>query len=312
MLTTLHFHIHEVAPYINWLYFFHAWGFQPRLASISKVHGCKACRQNWLSGFVPNDRPRAGEAMKLYDEALQLLRECDGQIQTHAIVGLFKANSQGDDIIISSDDREHAPLAHPTVNVSPSVPVQRIPFLRQQTPGNNGFCLCMSDFIRPCDRGADQLGVFACSTDKSMEDGEIGDEYRHLLHQTLADRLAEATAEKMHEMVRKELWGFSPNELLTVEELFAEKYQGLRPAVGYPSIPDQSMTFVIDKILNLSSIGISLTESGAMLPHASTCGFILSHPASVHFAIGHIDEDQLRDYALRRGMKVEEMRKFIR
>lgn len=294
MLTTLDFRIHEVATYINWLYFFHAWGFPARLASIAKVHGCEACRQNWLTGFRPEERERAKEAMRLYDDAQRLLSEANGHIHTHARIGIFKANSIEDDVRIQTDEAQ-----------------VDIPFLRQQAPGENGLCLCISDFVKPKEKGEDMIGVFACSVDKELEDGEKDEDYRHLLHQTLADRLAEATAEKAHELVRKEIWGFSPDEKLTMEEMFAEKYQGLRPAVGYPSIPDQSMTFLIDKVLRLNEIGVTLTESGAMLPHASTCGFILSHPATVHFGVGQIDEDQMRDYARRRGMNVEKMQKFI-
>ena len=137
------------------------------------------------------------------------------------------------------------------------------------------------------------------------------DEYRQLLRQTIADRLAEATAERMHEEVRKTLWGYAPDEQLSIEEMFQEKYVGRRPAVGYPSLPDQSLNFIIDEILDLSCIGISLTESGAMRPHASTSGLMFAHPQAHHFAIGKIDEAQLHDYALRRGLSETSMRKFL-
>ena len=294
MLNTLHFQIHEIAPYINWLYFFHTWGFPARLASIARVHGCEACRQNWLMAFQPTERARAREAMRLYDEAQQLLKESDGRMTTHARVGIFPASSSGDDVILSLEGC-----------------TATIPFLRQQHPGENGFCLCLSDFIRPQEKGSDELGIWACSVDRELEEGEADNDYRHLLHQTLADRLAEATAERMHEIVRKEMWGFSPNERLTTDELFSEQYQGLRPAVGYPSIPDQSMTFLLEDLIGMSQIGITLTESGAMRPHASTCGFILSHPSSMHFSVGNIEEDQLADYAQRRGMSAEDMKRFV-
>ncbi len=338
-LYTLHFPIHEVAPYINWLYFFHAWGFPARLGSIAKVHGCEACRLNWLSGFKPSERARAQEAARLYDDATRRLGLADAKYQTHATVALADANSDGDDIIVYRDNGEAC----------------RLPFLRSQQPDANGLCLCISDFVRPVssngssdtkvkgsmnstniasvnstnntsengigsdssngtykDTGTrDCIGIFACCTDRRMEEEEA-DEYNHLLNQTLADRLAEATAEYLHEKVRKELWGFAPNEALSVEELFQEKYQGKRPAVGYPSMPDQSLNFLLSGLLPFGDIGISLTETGAMRPHASTSGLILSHPATVHFSVGYVGDDQLRDYAHRRGMSIEEMRKYIK
>lgn len=296
---TLHFSIHDVAPYINWLYFFHAWGFPARLGSIAKVHGCEACRLNWLSGFQPSERARAQEAMRLFDDANRLLGQVDAKYQTHATVALLEANSNGEDIIVYRDNGE----------------TYRLPFLRRQQPDSNGHCLCISDFVRPVssnDSGIrDRIGIFACCTDRRMEE-EDTDEYNHLLNQTLADRLAEATAEFMHEKVRKELWGFAPDENLSLEELFQEKYQGKRPAVGYPSMPDQSLNFLLANLLPFGSIGISLTETGAMRPHASTSGLILSHPATVHFSVGPVGEDQLRDYARRRGLPLEEMRKYIK
>ena len=137
----------------------------------------------------------------------------------------------------------------------------------------------------------------------------VEDEVR--LAQTLADRLAEATAERMHEEVRKELWGYAKDERLTIEEMLQEKYVGRRPAVGYPSLPDQSLNFLIDELLDMKRIGVSLTESGAMRPHASTSGLIINHPQARHFAIGHIGEDQLKDYALRRGMPENRIREFL-
>lgn len=294
MLKTLHFHIHEVAPYINWLYFFHTWGFPSRLASIAKVHGCEACRINWLTSFAPEDRIRAQQAMKLYDEAQELLREADQTIMTHALIGLFACHAEDEDIRVRTLEGDLS-----------------LPFLRQQKPGSDGLCLCLSDFIRPAEKGEDTVGIFACSVDHALEEGEPEDDYRHLLHQTLADRLAEATAECMHELVRKKLWGYAPDEHLTIDEMFNEQYQGKRPAVGYPSIPDQSINFLLDKLLDFSSIGITLTESGAMRPHASTSGIMLSHPQCRHFSVGEVEEDQLHDYARRRGMAVEEMRRFL-
>ena len=128
---------------------------------------------------------------------------------------------------------------------------------------------------------------------------------------TLADRLAEATAEKLHEEVRKRIWGYAKEEQLTMRELHAEKFQGIRPAVGYPSLPDQSINFLIDELLGLKEIGITLTPNGAMSPSASVSGFMLAHPQAHYFSIGSIGEDQLQDYARRRGVEPEALRSFL-
>ena len=115
----------------------------------------------------------------------------------------------------------------------------------------------------------------------------------------------------MHEVVRKQLWGYASDEQLSIEEMFQEKYVGRRPAVGYPSLPDQSINFLIDDIIDLSRIGIRLTESGAMRPHASTSGLLFRHPRARHFAIGRIGNDQLSDYARRRGLPLSDVRRFL-
>jgi cobalamin-dependent methionine synthase I len=128
---------------------------------------------------------------------------------------------------------------------------------------------------------------------------------------TLSDRLAEATAEKLHETVRKTIWGYAPDEQLSIEQLHNEEFQGIRPAVGYPSLPDQSVNFLLDELLDMQQIGIHLTENGMMQPHASVSGLMLAHPASRYFSIGKIDEEQLHDYASRRRLPVEQMRKFL-
>jgi cobalamin-dependent methionine synthase I len=137
------------------------------------------------------------------------------------------------------------------------------------------------------------------------------DPYQKMMVQLLADRLAEATAERLHEEVRKEIWGYAPDEHLTMAELHTEKFQGIRPAVGYPSLPDTSLNFVLDKLLAFRQIGIRLTESGAMKPHASVSGLMIALPEAHYFSIGKIGEDQLHDYAHRRGLPVETLRKFL-
>ncbi len=301
MTHTLTYRIHETAPYINWSYFFHAWGFPPRFADIGHIHGCDACRAGWLSSFPETERARAAEAMQLFKDAQRMLAQLDGDFRTYVRFGLFPANSDGDDLIF------HMPA--PAHDV-------RLPLLRQQhaTPGKP--CLCIADYVRPLSQGvSDTIGIFAGTVDADMEHlyetGEYADDFKHMLAQTLADRLAEAAVEKMHEEVRKHYWGYAPDENLPVSALLAEKFQGVRPAVGYPSLPDQTVNFDLAELLGFSDLGISLTENGAMIPHASVSGLMLSHPQAQYFSVGKIGEDQLKDYAQRRGIPVEKMRKFL-
>lgn len=289
----LTYRIHDVAPYINWIYFFHAWGFQPRYASIADIHGCEACHAMWLSSFSEEERPKAAEAIQLYKEACNMLNHLDEEGHTlHSLFRLCRANSDGDNFIIEGT---------------------LFPLLRQQTPHPDGTpYLCLSDFIRPLSSGiTDTIGLFASTAGQAAEKSYSNDPYQHLLAQTLSDRLAEAATEKMHEYVRKYAWGYAPNESLTIPELLAEKFQGIRPAVGYPSLPDQSVSFLLDQLLNMKQIGITLTENGAMHPHASVCGLMISHPAAHYFSIGAVDDEQLNDYAQRRQIPACEMRKFL-
>jgi len=287
----IHYHIHEVSEYINWIYFFHAWGFQPRYASIAEIHGCDACRAMWLARFPENERAKAAEAMQLFKEAQRMLAHLDEAYQTHGIFRVMEANSIGNDIRIEGI---------------------RLPLLRQQTAKQGEPYLCLSDFIRPASSGIpDKIGVFATSVDKEMESMYEEDGYKHMLVQTLADRLAEATSEKMHEYIRKEAWGFAPDEQLTIKQLHNEEFQGIRPAVGYPSLPDQSINFILDDLLDMKQIGITLTENGMMQPHASVSGLIFAHPASRYFSVGKIDKDQLEDYARRRNLPIKTMRKYL-
>ena len=290
---TRHYPVHEVRPYINWLYFFHAWGFPVRFSAISQIHACPSCRQAWVNGFTSEERSRAIEAMKLYDDACRMLDSWDnGPLYTHSRVRLLEANGNGEDIVLTG------------LGTS-------IPLLRQQHPAEEGPCLCLADFVRPLESGkADRIGLFVCTADQGFVTGNL-DDYQSLLCQTLADRLAEATAELAHQITRREWWGYAPDENLCIRELFEERYQGKRPAVGYPSLPDQSLCFLLSDLLDFPSLGVTLTESGAMVPHASTCGLMLSHPATRHFSVGPVGDDQLQDYARRRGMKVEDLRRFV-
>ena len=229
--------------------------------------------------------------LELRSEAEKLLADMEGRYHTRAVFALCEANSEGDDIIINGT---------------------RVPMLRQQKviPGKPN--LCLADFIRPASSGIkDAIGLFATSVDAAFTSNNEEDPYQRMLSQTLADRLAEATAEKFHEDVRKKYWGYAPDEHLTLMEIFAEKYQGIRPAVGYPSIPDTSMNFLLYDLLDMMGIGIKLTESEMMVPHASVSGFMFAHPQSRYFDLGKIDDEQLEDYARRRNLPIETLRKYL-
>ena len=283
--------VNEVSNFVNWLYFFHAWGFAPRFAAIAQVHNCPTCQEAWLNSFSFDERDKAREAIKLFQDAKGLLAELDAQLSCQTLFGLFDANADGDDLRIGN-----------TV----------FPLLRQQFEHDAGKpYLCLSDYIQPLQSNKqDKIGVFAATVDDSSLT-TTKDSYRKLLIETLSDRLVEASIEKLHLIVRREIWGYAPNENLCINDLFQEKYQGIRPAVGYPSLPDQSVNFIIDQLLNLRQIGIELTENGAMHPHASISGLMLSHPRAQYFSVGKIGEDQLIDYSQRRGLHVETMRKFL-
>lgn len=292
-ITVKEYDIHELAEYINWIYFFHAWGFQPKYSSIADIHGCDGCRAMWLVSFKEEERPKASEAMQLHKEAMRMLNSLDGRFKVYAMYRLMDANSDGDNIIMEG---------------------KTFPLLRQQTRVNDSDpFLCLSDFVRPADSGIkDTVGCFATTIDPEMEKEFEDDDYKHMLCKTLAERLAEAAAEKIHETIRKSVWGYAPDENLSVKELLNEKYCGIRPAVGYPSLPDISVNFLLDELLDMKRIGITLTENGMMHPHASVSGLMFAHPKSRYFSIGKIDEAQLADYAGRRGKTVDEMRKYLR
>ena len=265
------YRISELTPFINWLYFYHAWG---------------------LSGKPREDKE------KMKQEALQMLASWEEKYHTHAIFRLFEVCSEGDDLIFFLSEKK-----------------LRFPMLRQQHPSAPGEPnLCLADFIRPLSQGIrDQIGVFCTSVDGTIIDEYRHDDYLNMMAQTLCDRLAEATAEKLHEEVRRDraYWGYAPDENLTIEQQHREEYQGIRPAIGYPSLPDTSANFLIDQLIDMKQAGIRLTETGMMTPHASVSGFMFAHPKSRYFELGKIGDDQLRDYARRRGVPVELMRRFL-
>ena len=271
----LTYDISTLTPYINWPYFFFAWQVKEQT-----------------------------EKDRLREEALRLLGELEGRYHAYGLFELFEANADGDDIIIYRGK-----------GVEDSG--KRIPCLRQQQ-GNAPY-LCLADFVSPISKSltpnhsplTTRIGLFATTVDIGLETDFDADDYKKMLVQLLADRLAEAAAERMHEQVRKEFWGYAKDEQLTIPEMLVEKFQGIRPAVGYPSLPDASLNFILDELVDMKQIGIRLTESGAMKPHASVSGLMLAHPQARYFSIGKIGEDQLGDYARRRGLPIEVCRKFL-
>lgn len=244
---------------------------------------------NWPYFFFAWQVKEQAEKDRLREEALRLLGELEGRYHAYGLFELFEANADDDDIIVNG---------------------KRFPLLRQQQ-GKPPY-LCLSDFVLPLSRGeSDKIGLFATTVDIGLETDFDGDDYQKMLVQLLADRLAEAAAERMHEQVRKEFWGYAKDEQLSIPDMLVEKFQGIRPAVGYPSLPDASLNFILDDLLDMKQIGIRLTESGAMKPHASVSGMMLAHPKARYFSIGKIGEDQLGDYARRRGLPIEVCRKFL-
>ncbi len=251
----------------------------------------------WLA--EAKNKEKAKEALKLFRDAQAMLRQIieNQSLNINAVFGLFAARSENEDIVlIDKQKKEH-----------------HLPMLRQQEMKTDSLhYLSLSDFISPV---KDKVGLFAVCVqgadvlEKSLEND--GDMFNALLVKSLADRLVEAAAEWLHEQVRKNFWGYAKNETLSIEDMRRSRYQGIRPAVGYPSLPDQSLIFRINELIPLAQTGISLTENGAMLPHSSICGMMIAHPESSYFMVGKIGEDQLADYARRSGKSTEEMRKWL-
>ncbi|MBP3228509.1 MAG: 5-methyltetrahydrofolate--homocysteine methyltransferase [Bacteroidaceae bacterium] len=282
---TLVYRPSELAAYISWPYFFHAWQLQARFAAVASVHACTACRAAWVESFPAADRDQAREALRLFEDAEACLHELEregGEVRARFLI--LPCRSDGDDLLFED--------------------TWRLPCLRQQRADAGKPSLCLADFVLPRGREggdgvSDRVGLFATCVERAMEREESGDPYRTMLRQTVCDRLAEAAAERMHEEVRKRHWGYAPDEALTQEELHREAFQGIRPAVGYPCLPDQRAIFPIARRLGFDELGIALTESGAMLPHAATCGLMLAHPAARYFAVGEVSPDQRADYERR-------------
>lgn len=242
---------------------------------------------NWAYFYFAWQLKDEANKQRMRSEAESFLASIQGKYYAHTLFKIVDAHAEGDDIIIEENGK-------------------RLPFLRQQE-ANSEF-LCLADFISG---EADKVGLFATSVDAGMETDFDDDPYEKMMAQLLADRLAEAAAERMHEEVRKHYWGYAKDENLSIHDMQLEKFVGIRPAVGYPSLPDTSMNFLLDDLLGMQQIGITLTESGAMRPHASVSGLMMDHAEAHYFNLGRIGVDQLEDYAKRRQMPVNEMRKFL-
>ena len=264
-----------------------------------------------LSGKYPQilDDAVVGEhARQLYDDALGMLERIirEHWLTARAVIGFYPANSAGDDVVLYTD--ESRSQVHTTFH-----------FLRQQMQKRREAPnLCLADFIAPQESGvADYLGAFAVTAGigietKLAEFEADHDDYNSIMLKALADRLAEAFAERMHECARQEYWGYAPGESLSNEELIKEEYRGIRPAPGYPACPDHTEKATIWQLLNpADNAGISITESFAMLPTASVSGLYFSHPRAAYFGTGKIGRDQVEDYAARKGMEIREAERWL-
>ena len=285
----LSYDLGEIAGRIDWTPFFRVWE---------------------LRGVYPDilsDPDIGAEAAALHGDALELVERMrrDGLVRARAVVGLYPANSVGDDIVLYADESRRDPVAV-------------IPTLRQQFDKGAGRPnLALADFVAPASSGvADYAGAFALTAGEGANElassyEADGDVYRSILVRAVADRLAEAFAERLHERVRGEFWGYAPRESLSNSQLIAEDYQGIRPAPGYPACPDHSVKRAIFRLLGADRIGVTLTESCAMVPAASVSGIYIGHPESFYFGVGRVGDDQLADYAARSGMSVAEARRWL-
>jgi 5-methyltetrahydrofolate--homocysteine methyltransferase len=247
------------------------------------------------------------EAQKLFNDAQIMLEKIvqEKWLQAKAVIGFFPCNSVEDDLeIYTNEDRQIVQM--------------KTHHLRQQLLKSGKPNLCLADFIAPKESNVeDYLGAFAVTTgigiEKKLTEFESQhDDYNSIMLKALADRLAEAFAEHLHERVRKEFWGYASNENLSNEELISEKYRGIRPAPGYPACPDHTEKANLWALLQPEkNAQISLTESFAMLPTAAVSGWYFSHPEAQYFGVGKIAKDQVEDYAQRKGISVEEAEKWL-
>lgn len=287
------FDLAELARYIDWGPFFQTWDLAGAFPGILK------------------DEVVGAEAVRVYSDGQRMLKRLvEGRwLTANAVMGLWPANSVNDDDIQLYADE------------SRSQPVLTWYGLRQQAEkqeidGKMRPSRCLADFVAPRGVAADYVGMFAVTAGIGVEKKEQyflddHDDYSAIMLKALADRLAEAFAECLHERVRKDLWGYAADEALSNEALIGEKYRGIRPAPGYPACPDHSVKRDMFALLQCEEIGMGITESLAMTPAASVSGFYLSHPDSTYFNVGKIGEDQLQDQAARRGAALEELQRLL-
>ncbi|KPK84635.1 MAG: methionine synthase [Bacteroides sp. SM23_62_1] len=282
--------IEEIREYISWIFFFIAWQLKGKWPDIL-------------------DDPKQGEeARKLYDDAQRMidLIIAEKWLTANAIIGFFPANAEGDDIEIYADEKRSQILT-------------RLINLRNQAKKSNGQPnLCLSDFIAPKNSGKiDYIGTFAVTAGIGIEEQirkfeADHDDYSSIMLKAVADRLAEAFTELIHHKVRKEFWGYAPQEDLSLHDLILEKYQGIRPAYGYPACPDHSEKNTIFRLMNVEKhAGIHLTENYSMFPAASVSGLYFAHPESRYFFVGNISGDQVADYAKRKNLDIQTVEKLL-
>jgi 5-methyltetrahydrofolate--homocysteine methyltransferase len=281
--------IAELVPYIDWTPFFSTWELAGQFPAIL-------------------DDPKVGPAARsLYDDALGMLDKilAENWFKAGAVIGFWPANAEGDDILVYADDARTKPIA--TLHT-----------LRQQLSKREGRAnAALSDLIAPRASGrADYIGGFTVTA--GIGEDEIADrfkrandDYSAIMVKALADRLAEAFAERLHQRVRKEFWGYEPNENLTNAQLIREEYRGIRPAPGYPAQPDHTEKGTLFRLLGSERIGVKLTESFAMWPGAAVSGLYFSHPEAEYFGVGKIERDQVEDYARRKGWTVAECERWL-
>jgi len=281
------FDLGELTRYIDWTFFFYAWKLNGKYPSIF------------------DDPVKGEEAVKLYEDALKYLKEIREKqlLKANGVFGIFPAVSDGDDVKVLSDNGNGEVKA-----------IFR--FLRNQERKEEGIPnLSLGDYIAPESTGlTDYIGAFVVTAPLREDVHEIyrDDDFGYIMIRILSDRIAEAAAEYLHEMIRKDYWGYAADENLSIEDLLKIGYTGIRPAPGYPACPDHTEKRIIFDLLDAEKlIGAGLTENFAMTPPAAVSGYIFAHPGSTYFNIGKIGTDQLKDYASRKGMSEEEASKWL-
>jgi 5-methyltetrahydrofolate--homocysteine methyltransferase len=288
------FPLAELVDYIDWTPFFHTWEIRGRYPAVLE------------------DEEKGPAARQLFDDARDMLRKIvdDDLLRARAVFGLFPAAARGDDLLVYDPSALGGDAASAPFKASP---IAVIPHLRQQTSRTDRPNICLADFVARAHgsgRPRDWMGAFAVTAGVGLAElcerfEAEGDDYRSLLAKALADRLAEAAAERLHERVRADYWGYAADETLTNDERISEAYRGIRPAPGYPACPDHSQKRILfDMLGGEEHVGIRLTESFAMWPASSVSGWYFGHPEAQYFGLGRIGRDQVEDYAERAGLSL--------